>query len=71
VLQVQRILPVNFITKFIAKRINPEVNTFDPFIGIIFKDCENCQSCVHIFKTVQETPCWDCIEHNFDAFEKR
>lgn len=62
----------SLITKLILTRVNPSVEVIDMgcFSGIVFKDCGNCQSCKHAYKTMQEDPCWDCIEHNYDAYKK-
>jgi hypothetical protein len=62
---------MNPITKLILSQLNSDVKDIEPFTGIVFKDCGACQSCVHVFKTMQEDPCWDCIEHNYDAYEER
>jgi len=73
-LQMQGVLPMKLtglLTRFIASRLRCNVIDSASFTGIVYKDCGNCQDCVHIFKTMQEDPCWDCIEHGYDAYEKR
>jgi hypothetical protein len=61
----------SLVTQFIAGRLKSDVKGIQAYTCIVFKNCQKCDNCVHIFKTMQEDPCWDCVEHNYDAYEKR